>query len=86
VTKNLTIKNTGKGVLTGSFASVAPAPGSPFTVTGGPIGPLLPGKTQTIAVTFAPTVKGKVTPVALAITISGPAPGTVTVMLQGTGK
>jgi len=72
--------------LSGSWASVASTPPAPFTVNGSPFGPIPPGKTQSIAVTFAPTLKGKATPVGLTITSTGVAPGTATVTLGGVGK
>ncbi len=86
VTKNLVIKNIGKGALSGSYASITSTVSSPFTVNGGPIGPLSPGRPQTIVVTFAPTTKGKVTAVPLTFSIDGAAPATATIMLEGVGK
>ena len=83
VQKNLTIKNSGKGVLTGSWSSITTPP---FMVTGNTFGPILPGKTQVVVVSFSPTSKGKISPVPLTITITGPFPGTGSVSIGGTGK
>lgn len=82
--KNLTIKNNGKGTLSGSWQSISTPP---FTVTGGNFGPLSPGKSAPpIAITFAPTAKGSVTPVPLTISVTSPGAVGATVTLKGTGK
>jgi hypothetical protein len=84
VSKNLTIKNNGKGTLSGSWQSISTPP---FTVTGGSFGPLSPGKSAPpIAIAFAPTAKGSVTPVSLTISVTSPGAVGATVTLKGTGK
>ena len=81
---HLTIKNSGKGVLSGSWAAVT---NPPYSVTAMPFGPLQPGKTATIPVTFTATAKGKATTTgSLTITVTPPSTGSTTVTIQGTGK
>jgi hypothetical protein len=79
---NLSIKNVGKGVLSGNWATVAI---SPYSVTSGPFA-LTPGSSIAIPITFHPTVKGTAPSVALAIQVVGPSTGGKVVTLKGVGK
>ena len=82
-TANLTFKNAGKGALSGSWTGVSTPP---YSVTAGTFGPLQPGATSTIPVTFTPTAKGPGTPTAtITITVAAPSTGTATVTLKGVG-
>jgi len=82
--KKLMLKNTGKGMLSGSVGSLAP----PFTVTagGGSFGPLKPKAAATITITFQPQGKGATTPQTLSISTDPPTAGVVNVPVMGTGK
>jgi len=82
--KTLTIKNAGKGMLSGSWTAVTTLP---YGVTAGLFGPLGPGKTAPpITVNFSPTTKGNAAPVGLVFSVNPPGTGGTTVMLQGIGK
>jgi len=86
VTKNLTIKNTGLGLLTVTVDESGILP--PFTIT--PVGgtfPLTHLQTQVFSITFTPTAKGAVT-AKLGITSNDPNPkhDDVIVTLKGTGS
>lgn len=77
-----TIKNSGKGVLIGSWAAVttppyALPPGN-FTIQ--------PGKSQVVPIVFTASAKGKAAPGSVVITITPPGTGSATVTIQGTGK
>jgi hypothetical protein len=80
---SLTIKNAGKGFLSGSWAPIAIAP---YSVAAGSFGPLQPGATTNITITFSPTLKGNAPTVVLPITVGGPSTGTTAVTLKGVGK
>jgi hypothetical protein len=79
----LTIKNRGRGFLSGTWAPVSVAP---YTVAGGNFGPLAPGATTGIPITFHPTVKGNAPSAALAIEVSAPSTGSTVVTLRGVGR
>ncbi len=79
----LTLKNVGKGFLSGNWLPVSI---SPYTVMAGSFGPLAPGATQSISINFSPTVKGTAPSVALPIQILGPGMSSTAVVLKGVGK
>jgi len=79
---SLTIKNTGKGLLSGDWAPVNIAP---YTVGFGHFD-LPPGATIAIPITFSPAVKGVNPSAALAIGIIAPSTASTVVTLQGSGK
>ena len=84
VTKMLTIKNTGKGNLSGSWLAINTPP---FSVAAGSFGPLAPkGAAPPITVTFNPMIKGNAAPVNFPITVTSPGATGVTVILKGSGK
>jgi hypothetical protein len=80
---NLTLKNSGKGSLSGSWPNLS---SGPYTVTAGVFGPIGPGKTSPLPITFKPTVKGKAPTATLTISVTAPGTGGTTVTLKGTGK
>jgi subtilase family serine protease len=81
--KNLVLKNAGKGMLSGSVGSLAP----PFDVTPGPFGPLAPHAEATVTVTFSPQTTGAAVPRTLTINVDSPStPATATVTVKGKGK
>jgi hypothetical protein len=79
---SLTIRNTGKGQLSGNWASVMTAnynvTGQPFTIP--------PGSSTTVPITFSPSVKGNAPSVALAISVISPSTSSTVVTLKGVGK
>ncbi len=79
---NLTIKNVGKGILNGSWPSVAVPP---YAVTGNNFS-LLPKGTMTIVIDFTPPAAGKTAPEPFTITVNAPGVGGKTVTLKGVGK
>jgi kumamolisin len=79
---NLTIKNTGKGLLAGDWS---PVQVDPYTINFGHF-EIPPGMTQSIPITFNPTVKGTAPSAALAIGVIPPSTGSTSVKLQGIGK
>ena len=79
---NLTIKNVGKGFLSGDWAPVTMLP---YSVPFGHFD-LPAGMTKGIPITFSPTVKGNAPSMALAIGVIGPSTGTTVVTLKGIGK
>jgi hypothetical protein len=83
VTKTVTLKNSGSGMLSGSAQSLGP--NSPFTLVGGPISFwLASGATQPLTIQFKPagpgTVQGN-----LAIATVEPA-GIASISLLGSAK
>jgi len=82
---NLTIKNTGKGLLTGSFPSLTSSPGAPYDVTGAPFS-LQPRTSTTIPITFTAPVKGRAPTATLTISVDSPSTGSRTVTLRGIGN
>src|SRR5579864_8800593 len=80
---NLPIKNLGRGSLSGTWSTVSIAP---FSVAGGSFGPLAPGASASIPISFSPTAKGITPSVALAVQVSSPSTGGTVVRLTGTGK
>ena len=82
VQPNLTIKNVGKGVLSGDWPSIEIGP---YSVNGGHFD-VQPGATFPIPIGFIPTAKGNAPTVALAVTVSGPSSGSTVVTLKGVGK
>ncbi len=80
---SLAIRNVGRGFLSGNWAPVSVGP---YTVTAGSFGPIAPGATATIPVTFNPTVRGNAPTAALAIEVTGPSTGSTVVMLRGLGR
>jgi hypothetical protein len=83
VTSTLTIKNTGKGVLTGSWTGVTT---SLYSVTANPLFNIQPNGTQPITVGFTPTVKGHAATATFMINVMSPSTGARTVTLKGIGK
>jgi hypothetical protein len=79
---SLTIKNNGKGSLSGDWASVTT---SNYSVAPGSFA-LEAGQTTTIPITFIPTVKGNAPSAALAISVIAPSTGSTIVTLKGVGK
>ncbi len=79
---NLTIKNAGKGILSGDWAPVAIPP---YLIDSGHFD-LQPGTSTTISISFVPIVKGPAPSVALAIGITAPSTSTTAVTLKGTGR
>jgi hypothetical protein len=86
VMPNLTIKNTGKGLLTGSWTGVTPTTTAPYTVTANPSFSIQPGGTAPITVSFTPAMKGRAATATFMINVNAPSTGTKTVTLRGTGK
>ena len=80
---NLTVKNTGKGLLTGSWTGVTTAP---YSVTANPMFSIPPGGNTPITVSFTPTVKGHAAPATFMINVNPPSTGARTVTLKGIGK
>jgi hypothetical protein len=80
---NLTIKNVGKGLLSGEWEPVTLAP---YSVAGGFFGPLQPGATALIPITFTPSAKGAAPIVDLPIIVDSPSTGDLPVALRGIGK
>ncbi len=80
---DLPIKNTGKGMLSGSWTAVSTAP---YSVSAGFFGPLQPHATSTIAISFTPLTKGRALPASLIISVDAPSTGGRTVTLKGTGR
>ncbi len=83
VQANLLIKNKGKGFLSGDWAPVEIAP---YHVAAGSFGPLQPGASIAIPISFSPTVVGKAPTVVLPIGVIGPSTGSTAVTLKGVGK
>ena len=85
VTKNLVIKNAGKGILSGNWAAVTTAP---FSVSAGSFGPLQPRQSAPpITITFnPPATKGAAVPVTLVISPTSPGAVGATVTLKGVAK
>jgi hypothetical protein len=80
-TKSLTLKNVGKGLLTGGISAAT----GPFSGAGGS-GSLLPGQaTDPIVITFTPTSATPVTQF-LQVTAQPPSTGSTTVTLKGIVK
>jgi hypothetical protein len=79
---NLTIKNAGRGLLTGDWATVAT---SGYAVTGAPFA-IPPGISASIPISFTATVKGNAPTVVLPIGVIGPSTGSTVVTLKGVGK
>jgi hypothetical protein len=80
---NLTIRNTGKGLLSGSWTSIAD---SLYRVAGGSFGPLARSETSTIPIDFSPTVKGNAATVLLTINIVGQSVQPTVVRIRGVAK
>lgn len=80
---DLKIRNTGKGLLEGTWTPIA---ASPYSVVGGSFGPLTQGESSTIPISFSPTVKGNAPTVMLTINIAGQSGGTTIVRLRGVAK
>jgi hypothetical protein len=83
---NLTLKNVGKGILTGS--SPGPMPSPTFMEMGGGGGggnAILPGQHQTLTITFTPTQTGT-TLGSIQINVDPPSTGGTTVTLKGISK
>jgi hypothetical protein len=80
---NLTIRNIGKGLLSGTWPTVT---AGPYSLAGGSFGPLQKGATATIPITFAPTAKGNAEIVDLPIMVTEPSIGDMPVALRGVGK
>lgn len=80
---NLTIKNVGKGFLSGTWTPVAIPP---YSIAGGSFGPLQPGTSADIPIDFSPSAKGPAPSVALAVEVVGPSTGGTVVTLTGMGK
>jgi hypothetical protein len=80
---NLTIRNTGKGLLSGSWTPIADAP---YSEAGGSFGPLTRGETSTIPIDFSPTVKGNAATVTLTINIVGQSGKPTVVKIRGVAK
>lgn len=78
----LTIRNTGKGLLSGDWATVMT---TPYSVTGSPFS-LPPGATMPITINFSPTVKGNAPSAVLVIGVIAPSTSTTVVTLKGVGK
>lgn len=79
-TKIVTLRNSGKGMLTGTVEPFDPS--SPLTLVGGPVQfTLAPGHAQPITIQFDPSSGGVVTG-NLAIDTSPP-PGTTTIVVTG---
>jgi hypothetical protein len=80
VTKTVTLRNSGKGMLSGTVPQFAA--GSPFTLVGAPVSfSLAPGQTQPVTIEFAPTAAG---PVSTSLAIdSTPPPATKTMVVTG---
>jgi hypothetical protein len=85
-TATLTLKNAGRGLVTGSWSAVTPTTAAPFSVAGSPFFSLTPGAKTTIPITFTPAVKGRATNAALIIMVNSPSTGGRTVTLRGIGK
>ena len=83
VMPTLTIKNTGKGLLTGSWTGVTTAP---YGVIANPLFSIQPGGTTPITVSFTPMMKGRAPTATFMINVDAPSTGTRTVTLRGTGK
>ncbi len=79
---SLTIKNTGRGLLSGDWAPVNIAP---YQVGPGHFD-LAPGATIPVPITFSPAVKGVNPSAALAIGVIAPSTGSTVVTLHGSGK
>jgi hypothetical protein len=79
---NLTIKNAGRGVLSGDWATVAT---SGYAVTGAPFA-IPPGMSASIPISFTTSVKGNAPTVVLPIAVIGPSTGSTVVTLKGVGK
>jgi hypothetical protein len=79
---SLTIKNTGKGLLSGDWAPVNIAP---YQINSQHFD-LAPGATIPIPITFSPAVKGTNPSAALAIGVIAPSRGNTVVTLRGIGK
>jgi hypothetical protein len=84
VTANLTIRNSGHGLLTGSWSSLDGGT-TPYSVTGSPF-TLQPQATTTIAVSFTPTVKGRAATATFTISVDTPSTGGRAVVLRGIGR
>ena len=80
---NLTLRNAGRGFLSGSWTAVSVGP---YTVSAGSFGPLASGATATIPITFSPTTKGAAPSAALPVEVVGPSTGSTIVTLRGVGK
>ncbi len=79
-TKTVNLKNTGKGMLSGTVAPFAP--GSPLRLVGAPISfTLAPGQTQPITIQFVASGGGTVS-ANLAI-VTTPPPATTTIVVSG---
>jgi len=78
----LTIRNTGKGLLSGDWATVMT---TPYRVTGSPFS-LAPGTTMPITINFSPSVKGNAPSAVLVIGVIAPSTSTTVVTLKGVGK
>jgi hypothetical protein len=85
-TATLTLKNAGRGLVTGSWSPVTPTAAAPFSVAGNPFFSLMPGTQTTIPITFTPAVKGRAANAALTIMVNSPTTGGRTVTLRGLGK
>jgi hypothetical protein len=85
VTANLTIRNTGRGLLVVSFPSLIATPISPYAVSGNTLA-LQPGTSKGIPISFTPNTKGRAPSASLTISAASPSSGGRTVTLQGTGK
>jgi hypothetical protein len=84
--KNLTIKNSGKGELAGSWPAITSSLASPFTVAAGSFD-LQPGQSaRPIAISYSPSAKGASTPVNLVVSVTSPGAVGATVVLKGKGK
>jgi hypothetical protein len=80
---NLTIKNVGKGLLSGKWEPVTVVP---YSVAGGSFGPLQPGAIALIPITFAPSEKGAASIVDLSLIVDRPSLGDRPVALKGIGR
>ena len=83
VTKIVTLKNSGKGMLTGTVQPFSP--GSSFTLVGGPVSfELVPKQKLPITIQFAPASPGTIS-ANLAID-TAPPPGTTAIVVKGSAR
>jgi hypothetical protein len=82
-TKNIVLKNAGKGVLSLGVGAASPNP--PYA-SGASSPTLQPGASATVSITFSPSAKGAAVAGGLPITVNPPSTASVTIMLKGTGK
>jgi hypothetical protein len=85
VTANLSIRNSGRGLLVISFPSLISTPVAPYSVSGNTMN-ILPGATDSIPISFTPEIKGPAPIASLTISVASPSAGGRTVILRGMGK